>query len=114
MATKRCAVNHENCKYSARLYLFLNNSVYLSIICINLLRPLNTETRLMAIQIYFEVCFMVFKVIQKISQVFSMFMVLRPWKTSESSVHRPYLNKHECRDTRDGNYSCSGSMNGMY
>ena len=44
-----------------------------------------------------------------------MFMVLKPpTVVAESSKHRPFPNKHNCIDMGHGNYTCTGSMDGMY
>ena len=55
---------------------------------------------------------MFFVVLGSLSEVTSIVTVLRPPnEPPESSVHS--LNKHECVDTGDGNYTCNGTMEGM-
>ena len=62
-----------------------------------------------------EFLLFVILVLNGISEELTIFMVLKPPGINvESSTGRPYPNKHECIDTGDGNYTCTGSMNGMY
>ena len=56
-----------------------------------------------------------FPVSVKMSEVMSIAMILRPPNViPKPSTGLPLPNSHECIDTGDGNYTCTGSMNGEY
>ena len=54
-------------------------------------------------------------VFHKVSEVMSIILLLRPPNSKKiTSTGLEIPNAHQCTDTRDGNYTCTGSMNGEY
>ena len=60
-------------------------------------------------------CETIATVFHKVSEVMRIILLLRPPNSKKiTSTGLEIPNAHQCTDTRDGNYTCTGSMNGEY